>query len=284
MKVLASLKPYYYYLIGERIKTLEIRKSDLKNLPQNVLFYMSKDEKSFAKIPKEFQEKYRKHFGKVGIEFICDKVDEYKFHEGLIEFNSMGLPLRTYGSYLIFTDDYKSMCLSYDEVKNYGKGKTLYGWHISNLKVYDEPKELSEFYKPCKEKSCRICDCEIEYDVCRDKDVARKLDKIINCQILGLELPDDLLKWARDTIPTMKMPTPFFMDTAKWLDERFGIKFRGDDEPDLCGVCECMYYDTFGDARCKRFGDVEIKDNIRCKECVDYEREVLEERRKMRGL
>ena len=121
-------------------------------------------------------------------------------------------------------------------------------------------------------------------DVCRDKDVARKLDKIINCQILGLEPPDDLLKWARDTIPTMKMPSLFFMDTAKWLDERWGIKFRGDDEPDLCGVCECMYYDTFGDARCKEFGDVEIKDNIRCKECVEYEREVLEERRKMRGL
>ena len=55
------------------------------------------------------------------------------------------------------------------------------------------------------------------YDVCRDKDVARKLDKIINCQILGIELPDDLLKWARDTIPTMKMPLLFFMDTAKWL-------------------------------------------------------------------
>ena len=63
-------------------------------------------------------------------------------------------------------------------------------------------------------------------DVCWDKDVARKLDKIINCQILGLELPDDLLKWARDTIPTMKMPSLFFMDTAKWLDERFGIKFK----------------------------------------------------------
>ena len=77
MKILASLKPYYYYLIGEKIKTLEIRKSDLKNLPQDVLFYMSKDEKSFEKIPKEFQEKYRKHFGKVGIEFICDSVERF---------------------------------------------------------------------------------------------------------------------------------------------------------------------------------------------------------------
>lgn len=66
-------------------------------------------------------------------------------------------------------------------------------------------------------------------DVCRDKDVARKLDKIINCQILGLELPDDLLKWAKETIPTIKMPSLFFMDTAKWLDERFGIKFKGEE-------------------------------------------------------
>lgn len=67
-------------------------------------------------------------------------------------------------------------------------------------------------------------------DVCEDKDVARKLDKIINFQILGIELPDDLLKWARDTIPTMKMPSLFFMDTAKWLDEWFGIKFKEDEE------------------------------------------------------
>lgn len=55
MKVLASLKPYYYYLIGEKIKTLEIRKSDLKNLPQDVLFYMSKDEKSLKKYRKNFK-------------------------------------------------------------------------------------------------------------------------------------------------------------------------------------------------------------------------------------
>ena len=46
-KVLASLKPYYYYLVGEGIKTIEVR----KNMPKasdwdnEVLFYMSKDVK-----------------------------------------------------------------------------------------------------------------------------------------------------------------------------------------------------------------------------------------------
>lgn len=136
MKVLASLKPYYYYLIGERIKTLEIRKSDLKNLPQNVLFYMSKDEKSFAKIPKKFQEKYRKHFGKVGIEFICKDVI-------LLEFQKFKL----YDTYINLEKYLKEMCLSSRQVFEYGRGKTLYGWHISNLKVSDKPRELSEFHK-----------------------------------------------------------------------------------------------------------------------------------------
>lgn len=134
MKVLASLKPYYYYLIGEKIKTLEIRKSDFKNLPQDVLFYMSKDEKSFAKIPKEFQEKYRKHFGKVGIEFICDNVERFD------------VPYPAWDKAYL-NDILKNSCLTYTDLHSYiGSGNSGYGWHISNLKVYGEPKELSELW------------------------------------------------------------------------------------------------------------------------------------------
>lgn len=138
--VLASLKPYYYYLIGERKKIIEVRKSALKNLPQDIVFYMSKDEKSFAKIPKEFQEKYRKHFGKIGMKVICDKVERF-----------------TVGS--LRSDDIEKLaCLSYNEMINYFykpeelDGKTVkqgVAWHISNLKIYDKPKKLSEFYRPC---------------------------------------------------------------------------------------------------------------------------------------
>jgi hypothetical protein len=148
MKVLASLKPYYYYLIGEKIKTLEIRKSDLKNLPQDVLFYMSKDEKSFEKIPKEFQEKYRKHFGKVGIEFTCDKSICLDYYPQ----DYTGMPGKF--SEMIC----KESCLSYNEIMAYKKEKLAYGWQISNLKVYGEPKKLSEFYRPCSYKGiCYSC-------------------------------------------------------------------------------------------------------------------------------
>lgn len=38
------------------------------------------------------------------------------------------------------------------EIKEYANGKEIvYGWHISDLKIYDEPKELSEFYNLCDE-------------------------------------------------------------------------------------------------------------------------------------
>ena len=35
--------------------------------------------------------------------------------------------------------------LSYKELHDYANGKQLYGWRISNLKIYDKPKELNEF-------------------------------------------------------------------------------------------------------------------------------------------
>lgn len=140
-KVLASLKPYYYYLVGEGIKEIEVRKNMPKASDWNkeVLFYMSKDEKSFAKIPKEFQEKYRKHFGKVGMRVICDKVDEYEPQVILCAYYEVN------GAYVKENLRYNSgTCLSYEDMVNYSKGKTLYGWHISDLKIYDKPLSLSE--------------------------------------------------------------------------------------------------------------------------------------------
>lgn len=179
--ILASIKPYYYYLIAEEKKKIEVRKTALKNLPQDIAFYMSKDEKSFAKIPKEFQAKYREHFGKVGMKVVCDNVEKfycasvpykkennlgygqfvdngvYKvngWHEGVVfERNDR------YIDTMLNNNDLKEMCLSAQELFDYiGIGKHLYGWHISDLKIYDKPKELSEFHKPCENKYyCEVC-------------------------------------------------------------------------------------------------------------------------------
>lgn len=162
--VLISIRPQWVEKIANGEKTIEVRKSAPKEVPFKCYIYESRNGGHRCKRCNEKDSCYSyapknvgcyNGSGKVIGEFICDKVDEYNFHNGLTEFNSMGLPSRIYGSYLIFADDYKSMCLSYDEVKNYGKGKTLYGWHISDLKIYDKPKEFSEFRKPCD----RFLDC-----------------------------------------------------------------------------------------------------------------------------
>ena len=156
--VLISIRPQWVEKIASGKKTIEVRKTAPKEVPFKAYIYETYDKK-YDDIGicwgngKCFEHGCKKVIG----EFICDKVDEYKFHEGLTEFNSMGLPSRIYGSYLIFTDDYKSMCLSYDEVKTYGKGKTLFGWHISDLKIYDKSKELSEFVTAREKDNCDMC-------------------------------------------------------------------------------------------------------------------------------
>lgn len=85
-------------------------------------------------------------------EFICDKVDEYTFSHYEAE-------------YRVTHVEQKVMCLNQPELIRYGKGKTLYGWHISQLKIYDKPKALWQFYK-CGAKSFEelcdtgeICEC-----------------------------------------------------------------------------------------------------------------------------
>lgn len=49
--------------------------------------------------------------------------------------------------YNVMYDDLDKLCLEYREIENYGKGKTLYAWHIKKLEIFDEPKQLSDFYK-----------------------------------------------------------------------------------------------------------------------------------------
>lgn len=162
-KVLASLKPYYYYLVSEGIKRIEVRKNTPKASDWNkeVLFYMSKDIKSFAKIPKEFQGKYRKHFGKVGMQIVCDEVYEWKYD---------------YCDGVDIDDDLiLDTCLDREDINIYAKGKTLYGWHISDLKIYDNPKPIMQFYKPCQIewKNCPGCELYSTYTGCCMNNVDR---------------------------------------------------------------------------------------------------------------
>ena len=58
-----------------------------------------------------------------------------------------------------------------------------------------------------------------------ERDVAAKLDRIIQCHLLGLRLGGSLLAWAEETIPTMNTPTIIFRPAIEWLRDEYGIEF-----------------------------------------------------------
>ena len=74
--------------------------------------------------------------GKVIGEFLCDEI---------ININGAGR---------IPSDAARPTCLEPAELHQYLGAATGYGWHISNLKIYDTPKELIEFHTRKKCKSC----------------------------------------------------------------------------------------------------------------------------------
>lgn len=52
-------------------------------------------------------------------------------------------------------------CLSYKEMQEYTDNyrKDLYALHISQLVIYDEPKELTQFRRPYNRYDCGVRDC-----------------------------------------------------------------------------------------------------------------------------
>ena len=173
--VLRSIKPYWFYLICEGKKAIEVSKTapTAKDWDKITYLYCSKDMKSFNSIPKEHRERYRKYLGKVGARFVCDKV--IKTCGWRLRGNTGWCAKRTEAEEKFPT----LACLTIDEIVEYagGEGHEVSGWHISDLKIYDKPKELGEFYTICNkygDDSCGDCpylaveQCSFPCDDCVD--------------------------------------------------------------------------------------------------------------------
>ena len=83
--------------------------------------------------------------GRIIGEFICNEVEE--FHEWELSPQGKFADFERERLEKFLTD----ACLLEEEIVRYQEKlpyyKPLYGWHISDLKIYDKPKELSEFRK-----------------------------------------------------------------------------------------------------------------------------------------
>lgn len=177
--VLISIKPKWVEKIAKGEKTIEVRKTRPKiETPFKCYIYETKGKKvecgfHFEETGRTLRDKYVfgmkearivKHYcnegnGKVIGEFVCDRIN--KFHAYELEPSKSFYDIEKTRLDLFL----KESCLSYNEVCNYRKNlpyfKPLYGWHISDLKIYDNPKELSEFTPICKVKGewCDNCIC-----------------------------------------------------------------------------------------------------------------------------
>lgn len=170
--VLISIQPKWVDKIASGEKTIEVRKSRPKlETPFKCYIY-------------ETTAKYKTRLfglnctcqgkGKVIGEFVCDRIDN-KHLDDLIVKEDCERALQ--GTCLTKQDilAYLSYTRGTDIRQNY-KMWCFYGWHISDLKIYDKPKELSEFRKPffldnrpmkdwCH-NHCEICDEEnCKYDL-----------------------------------------------------------------------------------------------------------------------
>ena len=139
--VLVSIRPKWCEMIVSGTKTIEVRKTRPKmDTPFKCYIYCT-----LPKYPHEdfIATDYPKpQFyggGKVIGEFTCDHIYE-------LETKAHG------GSYCVKGEDWltacevaQQSCLTLKDMHDYLHAQKGYGWHITNLRIYDVPRELRDF-------------------------------------------------------------------------------------------------------------------------------------------
>lgn len=130
--VLISIQPKWCELIAKGKKTVEVRKTR-PNLqtPFKCYIYCTKHPKGLITVNRQNERCNCKVIG----EFVCDKIFDICIEISKPE-DMPGYPFPGTG-------------LTDKEILQYlGNGKAGCGWHISDLVIYEKPKELSRFTKP----------------------------------------------------------------------------------------------------------------------------------------
>nr|WP_316613935.1 hypothetical protein [uncultured Ruminococcus sp.] len=128
--VLISIRPEWCEKIASGQKTIEVRKTRPKiETPFKCYIYETKainHHSILVDLDGEQRTIFEKGRGKIIGEFVCDRIIEAKS-----------------GSYSNIPVS-ESRVDPYDFM-DYADEKMVYGWHISNLVIYDKPKELNNF-------------------------------------------------------------------------------------------------------------------------------------------
>lgn len=159
--VLISIRPEWCEKIVNGKKTIEVRKTRPKlETPFKCYIYCTKyAKKQFWTGPKYSYTDDHSHNafdkcgnGKVIGEFVCNGIKYFNFEESEWAYSvappGSDMPMHESEALKLC---YKDGCLNDNDMLSYfgDEAWKAYFWHISNLKIYDTPKELSAFYRTC---------------------------------------------------------------------------------------------------------------------------------------
>lgn len=160
--ILIAIRPKWVEKIASGQKTIEVRKTAPQEVPFKAYIYATRPKKFYkcgavstsdellwlangkVEMGDGFKfwadgDEYQCLNGRIIGEFICDKV----------------YPIKNRGSSFSVADEEQGVtnqiagqsCLYYDDMVSYFGNKDGFGWHISELKIYDKPRNLNEFGK-----------------------------------------------------------------------------------------------------------------------------------------
>ncbi len=136
--VMISIRPEWVNKILDGKKTIEIRKTAPKiATPFKCYIYMTAGSRKFSGKPGVIPDAWRRYAmgvtRMVVAEFICDKIVTIKvFNNGTIQDWNW--------------NELERSCVPYDDIVRYiGNNRSGYGWNISDLKIYDKPKQITDF-------------------------------------------------------------------------------------------------------------------------------------------
>lgn len=156
--VLISIQPKWCELIASGKKTVEVRKTKPKlETPFKVYIYCT-NEKGRAFFTKGENGNYnpaRIGNGKVIGEFVCDKITPL-FNVATTSWSLLAGNVHEYAKSLV-----RMARLTEEEMHSYAKRKNCYAWHISDLVIYDKPRELGEFRRYPRTEHCGFGKCEL---------------------------------------------------------------------------------------------------------------------------
>ena len=139
--VLISIRPEWCEMIANGEKTIEVRKSKPKlETPFKCYIYETRGR---TDIPWQDEDGHLDFHGRGQIigEFVCDRITN----------------LFAESRFWIDEKIVEKTCLTGNQIREYANGKeSIYGWHISDLKIYDKPRDAGEFLFKCS-GDCDAC-------------------------------------------------------------------------------------------------------------------------------